>query len=367
LSSVDELHARLRPSEELCRHGHVPEAIESLRQFVAEKPDHFRPYHNFGYFHLLIKDYQNAAKYARIATEKMPAYAEAWFVLGKSLAQLGHLEEAEEALDEGLKLQPDNLGASNWLISTLSRARRYEEAASIARDSASRLGWTTPERCGLTFSQEPWFLGRIYDWTRILEPYLHKVQYGLEIGCMEGMSTIWTAESLLTPTGRLLVNDIIFRENFLNNVDKAGIKERLDLRKGSAADVLPALRDNDFDFAYVDGDHSPSAVFRDVVNALVLVKPASVIILDDYGKQNEKTAIGLDFFLRLFKQNVEVLDKRYQLVLRRLSGPVSVHQSLRRVWHDALSAASAAKLDELVSSHSMRAVKWLRSGQAQLR
>jgi hypothetical protein len=367
LSLIDELRSRIKPSDELYKRGQILEAIESLRPVVAERPDYFRPYYNFGFFHFLIQDYRRAAEYARIATEKMPNFADGWLILGKSLGQLAQFEEAETALRQALKLHPDNVGASIWLGWTLGQSHRYQEAAAATRCAASRLGWTTPEQCSLTFSQEPWFLNHIGDWVRLLEPNMHKVEHGLEIGCMEGMSTIWTAEHLLSPMGRLLVNDIIFRENFLTNIGKAGIKGSLDLRQGPSEEVLPTLQLNDFDFAYVDGDHTRDSVFRDAVNALVLVKPGSIIILDDYGKQNEKTAIGLDLFLRLFERNVEVIDKRYQLVLRRLNEPVIVQNRLGPVWRDALSGASAARLDELVRHQPAKAVSWLRSGKAKLR
>jgi hypothetical protein len=367
LPSIDELRARIKPSDELYKQGQILEAIESLRPVVAEQPDYFRPYYNFGFFHFLTQDYRCAAEYTRIATEKMPNFVEGWLILGKSLGQLGQFDEAEVALREALKLQPDNLGASIWLGWTLGRSCRYEAAAAATRSAASRLGWMTPQRCNLTFCQEPWFLNNVADWAHYLEPYMQKIEHGLEIGCMEGMSAIWTAEHLLTSTGRLLVNDIVFRENFLANIDRAGVKGRLDLREGSSEQVLPTLPANDFDFAYVDGDHTPGAVFRDAVNALVLVKPGSIVILDDYGKQNEKTAIGLDLFLRLFQRNIEVIDKRYQLVLRRLSEPVVLQRRLGPVWRDALSPASAAKLDELVRYQPASAIEWLRAGNATLR
>ena len=361
------MRARLKPSDELYKQGQILKAIESLRPIVAEQPDYFRPYHNFGYFHFLIQDYQRAAEYARIATEKMPNFAEGWLVLGKSLARLGQFEAADAALREVLKLQPDNLGAAMWLNWTLGRSHRYEEVAATTRAIASRVGWTTPERCNLKFSQEPWFLNHIGDWTRHLDLYKHKIDNGLEIGCMEGMSTIWTVEHLLSPTGRLVVNDIVFRDAFLANIEKAGIRWRLDLRQGSSQHVLPTLRPNTFDFAYVDGDHTPDAAFRDAVNALVLVKPGSVIVLDDYGKENEQTATGLDLFLCLFERNVEIIDKGYQLLLRRLDEPVVVQRRLAPVWRSALSAASAANLEELAHYQPAIAVNWLRSGKAKLR
>lgn len=367
MPSIDELRARLKPSDELYKQGQILEAIESLRSVVVEQPDYFRPYYNFGFFHFLLQDYAHAAEYARIATEKMPNFAEGWLILGKSLARLGQLEEADGALRQVLQLQPENLGASSWLGWTLGQSHRFEEAAAMTRKAALALGWATPESCRLVFSQEPWFLSHINDWLRHLKPYIHKIEHGLEIGCMEGMSTIWTAEHLLSPRGRLLVNDIIFRENFLANVDRAGVGNHLDLRKGSSEQVLPTLRPNDFDFAYVDGDHKPDAVFRDAVNALVLVKPGSVIILDDYGKQNEKTAIGLDLFLRLFGRNLEIIDKGYQLVLRRLNEPIAVQRRLSGVWRDALSPASATRLDELARHQPASAIEWLRSGRAKLR
>lgn len=90
-------------------------------------------------------------------------------------------------------------------------------------------------------------------------------------------------------------------------------------------------------------------------------------MLDDYGKQNERTATGLDLFLRLFERNIEVIDKRYQLVLQRLNGAVVLQRRQSPIWRDALSPASASKLDDLVRYQPTNAIEWLRAGNATLR
>jgi len=44
-----------------------------------------------------------------------------------------------------------------------------------------------------------------------------------------------------------------------------------------------------------------------------------------------------------------------------------VQRRLSAVWRDALSPASAARLDELARHQPVNAVDWLRSGRAKLR
>uniref|UniRef100_UPI0035C7D2B0 O-methyltransferase n=1 Tax=Microbacterium schleiferi TaxID=69362 RepID=UPI0035C7D2B0 len=78
----------------------------------------------------------------------------------------------------------------------------------------------------------------------------------LEIGTLGGYSTIWLARAL-PGGGRVVtieaepVNASIARAN----LDRAGVGDRVEVRVGRAADVLPTLADDEpFDLVFIDAD-----------------------------------------------------------------------------------------------------------------
>lgn len=360
---IEQLRARVKPADEFFAAGRFDDAIEILLPMAAEGVDYFRPYFNLGYMYRLKGATDTAIRYLDIAVAKLPAFAEAWFTLGQAHLDRGDPAAAHAALAEAVRLAPDNLRFANWLARTLWLLKRPDEAAALVRDAAARIGWHTPARCALTFSQEPWFLTHIANWRNHLAPILGRVERSLEIGCMEGMSAIWTVEHLLAPGGTLFANDIEFRPNFLGNVAAAGVAGRLVTMHGSSEAVLPALAAESFDFVYVDGDHTPQGAFRDAVNAVALVRRGGFIVLDDYGKANESTQTGLDLFMALYALGIEILDKRYQVYLRRTEAPLALAPEARALLGRALDRPSLVAFDRIADDPAA-ATRWLRDGRA---
>jgi hypothetical protein len=56
----------------------------------------------------------------------------------------------------------------------------------------------------------------------------------------------------------------------------------------------------EYDFIYIDGDHSPAGVLTDAVMAWGLLRKGGVMLFDDYEYDREPTKIGIDAFLRFF-------------------------------------------------------------------
>ena len=103
----------------------------------------------------------------------------------------------------------------------------------------------------------------------------------LEIGTLGGYSTIWLARAL--PEGGSLVtleleahHAAVARENLEN----AGLSEKVEIRVGAAADSLAAMTDDaPFDFVFVDADKQSNAHY--VEEAIRLGRSGTTIIVDN--------------------------------------------------------------------------------------
>lgn len=109
----------------------------------------------------------------------------------------------------------------------------------------------------------------------------------LEIGTLGGYSTIWFARAV-GPGGRVVTieaepdNAAIARAN----LERAGVADRVEVRIGRGADVLPALEgDEPFDLVFIDADKESNAVYLDW--AARLGRPGTVVVLDNVVRGGE--------------------------------------------------------------------------------
>ena len=161
----------------------------------------------------------------------------------------------------------------------------------------------------------------------------------LEIGCFEGMATVWLLENVLTGRGsRIDVIDTFTGsdefdalgvdgdsyERFIRNVEP--FSERVAVRVGESAAILrtfDAVRT--FDFIYVDGSHRAADVLTDAVLSWPLLKPGCLMVFDDYrwAPPGEHTfadlpAVGIEAFRAAFGDQLKVLHDTYQFVVEKL-------------------------------------------------
>jgi len=104
----------------------------------------------------------------------------------------------------------------------------------------------------------------------------------LEIGTLGGYSTIWLARAL-PEDGDLVTLDVSYAHAAVarQNLAAAGVAEKIDLRIGSALDLLPALRDEGqvFDFVFIDADKENNASYLEW--ALKLARVGATIVVDN--------------------------------------------------------------------------------------
>jgi predicted O-methyltransferase YrrM len=105
----------------------------------------------------------------------------------------------------------------------------------------------------------------------------------LEIGTLGGYSAIWLARALPVD-GRLISLEIEPRNARVasENIERAGLNEKVEIRVGRALDLLPKIESEGlgpFDFFFIDADKpSNPDYFR---WALKLARPGSVIVVDN--------------------------------------------------------------------------------------
>lgn len=163
--------------------------------------------------------------------------------------------------------------------------------------------------------------------------YINKEFNYLEIGCFEGMATCWILENF--SKAQVFVIDTFEGGAEHKGMDLSGLKERfiqnirpwknrVHLLIGRSIDILRIRRwDETFDVIYIDGSHIACDVLSDALLSWFLLKKGGLIIFDDYewlGGKNEIECpkLGINCFLNCFKGQYEILEQKYQIIIRKL-------------------------------------------------
>jgi predicted O-methyltransferase YrrM len=109
----------------------------------------------------------------------------------------------------------------------------------------------------------------------------------LEIGTLGGYSTVWMA-SALPDEGRLITLEYVEKHAQVarDNIARAGLLERVEVRQGAALDLLPSL-DGAFDFIFIDADKPNNTGYLE--HAVRLSRPGTVIVLDNVVRDGQVT------------------------------------------------------------------------------
>ncbi|MGF6821741.1 putative O-methyltransferase YrrM [Microbacterium sp. ZKA21] len=109
----------------------------------------------------------------------------------------------------------------------------------------------------------------------------------LEIGTLGGYSTIWLARGV-GPEGSVVTveaesaNAAVARRN----LDAAGVGDRVEIRVGRGAEVLPSLDGTEpFDLVFIDADKESNTIYLDW--AARLGRKGTVIVVDNIGREGE--------------------------------------------------------------------------------
>lgn len=118
----------------------------------------------------------------------------------------------------------------------------------------------------------------------------------LEIGTLGGYSAIWLARAL-PAGGRVISLEVDPRHAAVarDNIDRAGVTDRVEVRVGNALDVLAELRHNragPFDMVFIDADKPRYTEYLQA--ALELVRTGAVIVADNVVRGGAVSRTGGD-------------------------------------------------------------------------
>lgn len=162
----------------------------------------------------------------------------------------------------------------------------------------------------------------------------------IQIGCFEGMGTVWLLDNVLTHEDSTLIDIDTFSSNtdlsgadfeevkrlYYHNLKECPGSNKHKLIIGKSQDILQTLEENSFDLIYVDGSHLRDDVWFDAIYSDKLLKIGGLIFFDDYEWSTDKIGLpreymphdAIDRFINEYKNNYSVVDIHYQAILKKI-------------------------------------------------
>lgn len=155
----------------------------------------------------------------------------------------------------------------------------------------------------------------------------------LEIGCFEGLSSVFFADNLLdhpesslTCVDPFLTIDDNDHKQFLANNQEENFDYNTKLCKNSdkiiinkiTSDEFFKTNDKTFNFIYIDGCHESDFVIRDMENSFKVLEKNGIMWMDDYrGGDGIKLKNTMDSVLEKHRGEYELIHKNYQIAIRK--------------------------------------------------
>jgi hypothetical protein len=200
---------------------------------------------------------------------------------------------------------------------------------------------------------EKWFQDVKGGWDQCFDWYVNKqereVRDVLEVGCYEGMASIYLAENYLKDganytvvdtfkgsedeSGMFDTNQGLKQDDFIYNnfIHNTGFFPNINytVKRGISQHILPTLQAEGkmYDFIYIDGSHKSSDTFVDAYWAHKMLKQEGIIIYDDYS-WNDPTKkddidhapkLGIDVWQLIYGHEYRQLLSGYQLGFIKLA------------------------------------------------
>ena len=180
-----------------------------------------------------------------------------------------------------------------------------------------------------------WFVGQQYLFERNLTRLKGKPNLRfLQIGAYTGDASAWLLENILTDPTSILVDVDTWEgsgELEHKSISFSKVYEFYKQRMEPYANVR-SVRNNsdnffqnnktDWDFIYVDGDHTSGQVARDAEAAWLLLKSQGIIAFDDYGwgkdmPEHLTPKPAIDTFLAKYAGEYDLLTQEYQVWVQK--------------------------------------------------
>lgn len=155
----------------------------------------------------------------------------------------------------------------------------------------------------------------------------------LEIGCFEGRSSTWLIDNYLHhPDSRITLIDphsvsditspvkVETYDIFQNNIKNSKYPDKVTYHRATLINMIgELLKQEKFDFIYIDGSHLAADVFLDCALSHQLIKSGGQIWFDDYATPETEgmPRIAIDSFIKCHGSSYEKLHVGWILGLRR--------------------------------------------------
>lgn len=187
-----------------------------------------------------------------------------------------------------------------------------------------------------------WFQPHLPQWLDLIDEFQGKPVHLLEIGSYEGRSAVWLLEYVcIHPDCKLTTIDCFedspftetgkIESRFRSNIALTGKVDQVEIIKGKSFNSLIGWNNMEinsksrpaFDFVYIDGSHVADDVLLDITLVWPLLKTNGIIIFDDYRLQQytepyNNPKLAIDAFVAAHEWEIKILDKNYQLALRKV-------------------------------------------------
>lgn len=161
----------------------------------------------------------------------------------------------------------------------------------------------------------------------------------LEIGSFEGLSAVFFADNYLghpnstltcvDPFTSVADNDhntfldaqeyISLQEaNFLYNISNCRAPGRIRFCR-STSDRFFDANTSQFTFIYMDGNHTPPQIVKDIHSCFQALSPGGILWMDDYLGSEGTLKSSFDAGLKNYVDQLTVLHSVYQLAIKKLS------------------------------------------------
>ena len=190
----------------------------------------------------------------------------------------------------------------------------------------------------MNFTQD-WFSGNIPHIQELMKRLPARKSF-LEVGCFEGRGTCWFLEHGLDADGDMVCIDpfegsmehsemdlTYLLDQFTANVDEVKKPEQSirTMAYASYKALAKLITENaQFDFIYIDGDHTAPAVLADACMAWGLLKENGIMLFDDYRwspegySDRQKPKIAIDSFSFVFGDQFRLVFEGYQVAVQKV-------------------------------------------------
>ena len=170
---------------------------------------------------------------------------------------------------------------------------------------------------------------------KFLEIFLNKSKKNkiLEIGCFEGLSSVFFADnfidnedSSLTCVDPFLTIDNNDHKEFLQNNEEKNFDFNISICKNKDKITIHKITSDDFfknnntfyNLIYIDGNHNPEYIMRDMINSFKFLEKNGIMWMDDYlGGEGIQIKNTMDTFLDNYRGQYELIHLSYQLAIKK--------------------------------------------------